>query len=50
MDLEARLVERWTPADERPEILAERLDWKPSADVPPLSIDLLELFSEILDE
>lgn len=50
VDLEARLVERWTPADERPEILAERLDWQPSADVPPLSMDLLEPFSEILDE
>lgn len=50
VDLEARLVERWRPADERPEILAERLDWRPSDDGPPLTINLLELFAEILDE
>jgi Uma2 family endonuclease len=50
VDLDARLVERWRPADERPEILAERLEWQPSANVPPLSIDLVKYFSEILDE
>jgi hypothetical protein len=27
VDLDARLIERWTPADERPEILRERLAW-----------------------
>lgn len=49
VDLDARLVERWRPADERPEILAERIEWCPSPDVPPLAIDLVELFAEILD-
>lgn len=50
VDLDARLVERWRPADERPEILAERLEWKAVPEAPPLEIDLGEYFSEVLDE
>jgi Uma2 family endonuclease len=50
VDLDARLIERWRPADERPEILAERLAWSPSADLPPLNIDLPALFAEVLDD
>jgi Uma2 family endonuclease len=50
VDLDARLVERWRPTDERPEILAERLVWHPSPDLPPLEIDLTALFAEVLDE
>jgi len=50
VDLDARLVERWRPADERPEILAERLEWQPATVVPPLPVDLPQLFAEILDE
>jgi Uma2 family endonuclease len=50
VDLDARLVERWRPADERPEILAERLEWRPSASASPLDIDLPGLFREIFDE
>lgn len=29
VDLDARLVERWRPGDERPEILDRALDWRP---------------------
>jgi Uma2 family endonuclease len=50
VDLEARLVERWMPADERPQILTDRLEWRPLGENPPLAIDLLELFREILDD
>lgn len=50
MDLEARLVERCTPVDERPEVLTEQLEWQPSAENAPLAIDLPALFSEILDD
>jgi Uma2 family endonuclease len=49
VDLEARLIERWRPGDERPEILAEHIEWHPSPDMPALPIDLAELFAEILD-
>lgn len=27
VDLDARMIERWTPLDERPEILEERIEW-----------------------
>lgn len=50
VDLDARLVERWRPADDRPEILAERLEWRAVPEAPPLEIDLGEYFSEVLDE
>lgn len=49
VDLDARLVERWRPADERPEILAERLEWCPLAKLSPLDIDLATLFADVPD-
>ncbi len=50
VDVEARLVERWRPGDERPEVLSEKLEWRPDPGATSLEIDLLELFAEILDE
>jgi Uma2 family endonuclease len=49
VDVEARLVERWRPGDERPEILTDTLAWRPVPAVEPLVIDLPKLFSEILE-
>jgi Uma2 family endonuclease len=49
VDLDARIVERWTPSDERPEVLHETLAWRPDPGAPGLAIDLPELFREILD-
>ncbi len=50
LDLEARVIERWRPGDERPEILAETITWLCEAGVAPLVIDLPEFFAEVLDE
>jgi Uma2 family endonuclease len=50
IDGDARLVERWRPGDERPEILSERIEWRPSEEYPPLTIDLADLFREALGE
>ena len=50
VDLEARLVERWTPADERPQVLTERLQWRPPDAMAGLPIELPELFRDILDD
>ncbi len=50
VDLEARVIERWRPGDERPEILAETITWLCEAGVAPLVIDLAEFFAEVLDE
>lgn len=49
VDLDARVVERWRPGDERPEVLAETLSWQPTVAVPPLAIDLPALFASVWD-
>ena len=50
VDLDARLVERWRPGDERPEILEGRLVWHPAGAPEPLVIDLAAFFAAVLDE
>ena len=50
VDVDARLLERWRPEDERPEILAERVEWHPDPRHPPLVIDLAQYFREVLAE
>ena len=52
LDVAARLVERWRPGDERPEILTDTLAWHAlpaGREGGPLVIDLPKLFSEILE-
>ncbi len=49
VDLDARLVERWRPEDDRPEILRERLAWQPVGSTAPFEIDLSGYFAEVLD-
>jgi Uma2 family endonuclease len=48
VDHHARLVERWRPEDERPEILSKTLTWQPVPTIEPLVIALPELFTEAL--
>jgi Uma2 family endonuclease len=50
VDHDARLVERWRPEDERPEIVTGTLTWQPVAAIEPLVIALPELFTEALGE
>jgi Uma2 family endonuclease len=50
VDVDARLVERWRPEDERPEILAEQLEWQPDPARPPLGLDLPAYFREAAGE
>ena len=50
VDVDARLVERWRPEDERPEILAEALTWEPEPVQAPLVIDLAAYFAEVWGE
>jgi Uma2 family endonuclease len=50
VDVDARLLERWQLEDERPEILAERIEWRPDLRHPPLVIDLAGYFREVVDE
>lgn len=44
VDGDARLVERWRPTDERPEILTAAFDWQPRAGLAPIRIDVPQLF------
>ncbi len=49
VDLDARLVERWRPSDDRPEILTHRLEWSPPGARVPLDVDLTAFFTEVLE-
>ena len=49
VDLDSRVVERWTPGDTRPEILAERLRWE-SGNGAVLELDLGAYFAEVWGE
>ena len=40
VDLDARLIERWAPADERPELLIETLAWHPVGATTPFVMDI----------
>ena len=44
VDIDSRLVERWRPVDERPEVIADLLEWQPTAEISPLLIPLDEIF------
>jgi Uma2 family endonuclease len=50
VDLSSELVERWRPHDERPEVLRERLEWRPDGATEPLVIDLRALFAAVRPE
>ena len=50
VDLDARLIERWRPEDERPEILTERISWRPEGSEIECDIDLPAFFATVLDD
>jgi len=43
----SQTIERWTPDDDRPELLAERLVWHPAGVAEPLELDLVQFFKEV---
>lgn len=45
VDPDARLIERWRPEDDRPEIIREGMDWLPPGATVPLRFELAELFA-----
>ena len=47
---EGRLLERWRPGSEQPQIVDATLTWEPVPDTPPLVFDLDALFAEVLDD
>ncbi|HLS47898.1 MAG TPA: hypothetical protein VK012_05220, partial [Gemmatimonadales bacterium] len=47
VDLDARLIERWRPGDERPEIASGTFSWQPDAGGPALVMELPVLFDAV---
>lgn len=43
----SQTVERWTPDDDRPELLAERLAWHPAGVPDPFVLDLVQFFKDV---
>jgi Uma2 family endonuclease len=50
VDLDSRVVERWRPEDHRPEILVDRLEWRPEEGPASLTIDLGRFFRRVFGE
>ena len=50
VDGDARIVERWRPQDDRPEIISEGLEWRPDPELPALKVDLPALFDAALGD
>ena len=46
----SQTIERWTPDDDRPELLAEHLAWHPSGASEPFELDLVQFFKDIATE
>jgi Uma2 family endonuclease len=49
VDLDARVIERWRPREERPVVLDTELMWQPDGADAPLTLDLPAYFREVLD-
>ena len=47
VDLDARLIERWHPADQRPDILDDRLEWSLQPNGDTLAIDVSKFFADV---
>ncbi len=50
VDPDARVVERWLPHDERPDIVSASLTWQPSGASDALVVDLVALFTDALGD
>jgi Uma2 family endonuclease len=46
VDLDAQLVERWMPGDDRPEVLSDSIEWTAPGVSESVRIDLVELWRE----
>jgi len=47
VDIDARLIERWRPGDERPEIISKTLIWSPNGAAQPHAIEIDALFADL---
>lgn len=49
VDLDARLIERWQPGDERPAIVTDVLTWSAPGATTPFRLDVPAYFARVLD-
>ena len=47
VDPDARIFERWTPAGERPTILADTITWQPAGASQAFTLDIRQFFEEV---
>ena len=50
VDATAWVIERWRPADDRPEILSERIEWQCGGASDALAIDLPAFFAALVPD
>lgn len=50
VDTDARLIERWTPGDARPEVVAGQFRWNPPGAALPFELDLVAFFARVMGE
>ena len=46
VDLDARIIERWGPSDQRPEVLDQEVVWQPLGATESLTLNAVEFFRE----
>jgi Uma2 family endonuclease len=47
IDDRSQTIERWTPDDQRPELIAEQLVWQPEGTPDPFVLDLVKFFADV---
>jgi Uma2 family endonuclease len=47
VDLDARMVERWHPTDDAPEVLRDQLEWRPSGSEKAMLLELKAIFATV---
>jgi Uma2 family endonuclease len=50
VDVDGRLIERWRPGDQRPEVLTERLTWRPTGASQDFELDVAAFFARVLGD
>jgi Uma2 family endonuclease len=50
VDLDARLVERWQPRDDRPQVVTETLEWRPVGANEPFRLDVAAFCAKIFGD
>lgn len=50
VDLDSRLVERWQPGDERPQVITQMLEWHPDSATQPFRLDVAAFCARIFGQ